>query len=296
MSQSLQSTLLREMSGIKDLYVHAENGEEKKRLIRQALAKACSGFEGVILENCTAIVNYHLSDEALDIDTLIAFLQRNQVIDHYTVQREDDEQFDRQHGTVTSQILSQYELPEAVSTERFHSSNRYHPSPVSSVRMALHLLGRYDVDYKEYTFIDVGSGMGRNLLLASEYPFAKIIGIEHSGYLDEIARRNINVFRSDDQKCKFFDLQCIDALEFSFPWMNQVLYFWRPFSSEIADSFIGKLTEFAKKSAFRIVLVVLGQVYPAMESSTHFRLQGIYSTQDLSFGDKEYFTLSIYSN
>jgi tRNA G46 methylase TrmB len=32
--------------------------------------------------------------------------------------------------------------------------------------------------YSQYTFIDVGSGKGRVLFVAAEYPFRKVIGVE----------------------------------------------------------------------------------------------------------------------
>ena len=50
---------------------------------------------------------------------------------------------------------------------------------------------RLQLDYQRFGFVDVGSGKGRALLLASDYPFREIIGVELSPELDRVARANI---------------------------------------------------------------------------------------------------------
>lgn len=42
------------------------------------------------------------------------------------------------------------------------------------------ILDRLPLDFEEYTFIDLGSGKGRALLIASEYPFRAVVGVELS--------------------------------------------------------------------------------------------------------------------
>jgi hypothetical protein len=43
----------------------------------------------------------------------------------------------------------------------------------------------FDIAFEDYTFVDFGSGKGRALLLASEYPFKRILGLEFSPELTE---------------------------------------------------------------------------------------------------------------
>ena len=45
-----------------------------------------------------------------------------------------------------------------------------------------------------FTFVDVGSGKGRVLLIAAQYPFCKVVGFEHSKILAEVAAANIRRF------------------------------------------------------------------------------------------------------
>jgi hypothetical protein len=51
-------------------------------------------------------------------------------------------------------------------------------------------------DVSGYTFIDMGSGKGRMLLLAAEPPFRRIIGVEFASDLDALARSNVKTYRN----------------------------------------------------------------------------------------------------
>src|SRR5215469_11602963 len=53
------------------------------------------------------------------------------------------------------------------------------------------MLSAVPADFRHYTFIDIGSGKGRALLLASESRFRRIIGIELLPELNRIAQANI---------------------------------------------------------------------------------------------------------
>jgi hypothetical protein len=102
----------------------------------------------------------------------------------------------------------------------------YHPAHPKFLREVLNSL---KIDFSTYTFIDLGSGKGRALLVASEYPFAEIIGVEFAAELHEIASRNIQSYRSKTQRCKNVRSVNLDAAEFEMPATPLVLYLFNPF-------------------------------------------------------------------
>ena len=51
------------------------------------------------------------------------------------------------------------------------------------------IMASLNVDYKDFVFMDLGSGKGKALLLSSHYPFKKIIGVEYDVRLHEIAKK-----------------------------------------------------------------------------------------------------------
>ncbi len=83
---------------------------------------------------------------------------------------------------------------------------------------------------RDFTFIDLGSGKGRALLMASDYPFKWIIGVEFMPGLHRAAQKNISGFTSDRQQCRQIETVCADARDFQFPSGPLVVYLFNPFS------------------------------------------------------------------
>jgi SAM-dependent methyltransferase len=84
-------------------------------------------------------------------------------------------------------------------------------------------------DFRDFVFIDLGSGKGRTLLMASDYPFRRIVGVELLPALHQAAQDNLSKYRSASQKCFTLEAICGDATEFSFPAQPIVLYLFNPF-------------------------------------------------------------------
>ena len=90
------------------------------------------------------------------------------------------------------------------------------------------MMSRLQIDFHRFTFIDLGSGKGRTLLMASDYPFRKIVGVEILPALHKHALDNIVRYRCESQKCFALETICGDASEFEFPAEPLVLYLFNP--------------------------------------------------------------------
>src|SRR5437868_1829259 len=86
------------------------------------------------------------------------------------------------------------------------------------------------IDFSQFTFIDLGSGKGRVLLMASDYPFQRIIGVEFMPELHRAAQKNISSYSNDRQRCRQIETLCMDARGFEFPSGPLVVYLFNPFS------------------------------------------------------------------
>ena len=97
---------------------------------------------------------------------------------------------------------------------------------------------------KDFTFIDLGAGKGRALLMASDYPFRRIMGVEFMPDLCRAAQENIasyssgahsahSVHSNDRQKCRQMEMVCLDACDFQFPGEPLVVYLFNPFSEPV---------------------------------------------------------------
>lgn len=84
------------------------------------------------------------------------------------------------------------------------------------------------IDPREFVFLDLGSGKGRTLLMASDYPFREIIGVELLPSLHRAAQENIAAYKSEKQECFALQSICADASTFEFPSRPMVLYLFNP--------------------------------------------------------------------
>lgn len=136
-------------------------------------------------------------------------------------------EFDRDHGVETEgqfegwTYLSDLDIP----SPNWIEGNDY--LPIEQERFH-QVLASFDIAFGDFTFIDFGSGKGRALLLASGYPFKRIIGLEFSPKLHHIAQENIRRYRSPAQRCS--DIQSVntDFVDYRLPDEASVLFFFHP--------------------------------------------------------------------
>ena len=84
-------------------------------------------------------------------------------------------------------------------------------------------------EFRDFLFIDLGSGKGRTLLMASDYPFRRIVGVELLPALHEAALDNLSRYKNEAQKCFALESICADATEFPLPAEPIVLFLFNPF-------------------------------------------------------------------
>jgi hypothetical protein len=85
------------------------------------------------------------------------------------------------------------------------------------------------LNFRDFTFIDLGSGKGRTLLMASDHPFRRILGVELLPSLHEIAQQNLRQYKSESQRCFVLESICGDATAFHLPADPLVIFLFNPF-------------------------------------------------------------------
>jgi SAM-dependent methyltransferase len=100
-----------------------------------------------------------------------------------------------------------------------------------------------DAVVRASVFIDIGAGMGRALMLASEYPFKQVVGIEISPGLVEIARENVAKAYDLATRCRDVRLIRADARHRQFPRGDLVVFLYNPFDGEALDAVLHRLEQ-----------------------------------------------------
>ena len=123
-----------------------------------------------------------------------------------------DHAFDLQAGTDTAGIVRLESL--SINSPNRTLGVHYQASEPDSFRRTIAAL---PLRHEDFVFVDFGSGKGRALLLASEFPFKRIMGVEFSDELSAIARENVASFPTEAQRCGDIEIVCEDAAEFELP-------------------------------------------------------------------------------
>ncbi len=152
--------------------------------------------------------------------------------------RRAGQRFDAAHNVTTEALIFLGDLdPENVGSG-IEFATHYEATPVDD---AQRLLDASPLTPERSTFVDLGSGMGRIVLLASRRAFRQIIGVEISPALHEIARANRERWPPAEQVCRDIRLVRADAAQYIFPPGDLVVYLYNPFRAPVLDPVLDAL-------------------------------------------------------
>ena len=153
--------------------------------------------------------------------------------------------FDVAHGTETSGLLTGKVIARGTTAEPADLTAYYGIAP--SILRALLDLWLRDLHplapIERTIFLDVGAGKGRAMLVASEYPFLRVEGIELNPMLADIARRNISVWESAPQSAMLapLGLKEADATRAALPREPILAHLFHPFEDRLLRRFLRHL-------------------------------------------------------
>jgi predicted RNA methylase len=135
--------------------------------------------------------------------------------------------FDGRRGTDTSGMVMPWELKDQSNAPI--DGNPY--ASLTSARIRELLVAAESVA-SETVLVDLGSGKGRVLLVAQEFPFKRIVGVEWSGELHAIAQTNVAIAAVSGQAPDArFELLQMDAAAYAFPTEPLVVFLFNPFGA-----------------------------------------------------------------
>ncbi len=140
--------------------------------------------------------------------------------------------FDRKYGTDTGGYLGPEDLVKGRANDALnHGYSAIAPSVFrESCRRWRETLPAVSGRIEAYSFVDVGAGKGRAILLAAELPFRKVIGVEISEELSRTAQKNLARWsRVARTKAKIRVVQG-DAAKFRWPRTPLLVYLYNPFA------------------------------------------------------------------
>jgi trans-aconitate methyltransferase len=115
-------------------------------------------------------------------------------------------------------------------------------------------------------FVDVGCGKGRVLVMAAQYPFRRIIGIEMSPALAAMASANVSRVR---RRCHDVAVWTGRASQFSFPDDASIVYFFNPFHGAELERVLDRLRQSVLAAPRRLQVVFNNPVHLVKELHRH---------------------------
>jgi len=166
-----------------------------------------------------------------------------------------------------------------VDAEARSHSRDYFPSSYLFIHEAL---SQYGFDWRGRTFIDFGCGMGRVLLVASDLPFEKIIGVELSPSLAAVARQNLaRHYKASSKITPAWSIEVIDARQYDIPESATVFYFFNPFDAAVLGETADRIIASIRRAPRDCFVIYIKPVYETVFMERGF-VRLAQSTSDTS--------------
>lgn len=131
----------------------------------------------------------------------------------------------------------------------------YQPSEPALFHEMVRALPLEPRELADFTFIDIGSGKGRALLLAAEYPFRRIVGVEIVAGLNAAAEANIHRRREQAPTSPPMETWTGDACDFRLPAGPLVVYLFNPLPEAALVKFVAGLEESLRAAPRPLVIL-----------------------------------------
>jgi len=195
-----------------------------------------------------------------------------------TASRIGDLGFDIRYGTDTSGVIEVDQVDTASPNKKF--AMRYE---VTRARPLRRLLTTLDLP-TDGVFVDFGCGKGRVVMIAAEYGFGRVVGVEYSPELCAAARKNVALFR--DKVGRDLDVEIVesDVVDYDIPPDANVFFMFNPFQTEVLEAVVEKIARSAAEHPKKVWLIYL---YPecraAIDGAGAFEETGRHVWGDCEF-------------
>ena len=173
--------------------------------------------------------------------------------------------FDLKHNVET---VSDVELSDLkIDSENVKFGAKYAGSDPKATK---ELFADFKINYKDFVFVDLGSGKGRVLFIASDYPYKKIIGVEFAEELNETAQKNIKKFNSKTRKCDDIEAIYADVTKFEIPDEPLVFFLFNPFGVKVLKEILQNIEKSLQNSPREIYIFYLAPFHRQIFDESEF--------------------------
>ena len=203
--------------------------------------------------------------------------------------------YDRAHGVRTGRSVPGYLLNPGDPWDS--PTTAYVPAQPSVVRSALAMIP----EPQQCHFLDIGCGKGRPLLVATEFDFRAITGIEFSRPLAWIARRNAARFARAHPHRTGIEVVTGDALDYELPKDRLVVFLYNPFGRPLIARLLANIEISLRENPRELYIVYYNPIWADVFDASA-RLERRYAARlpfdpgEIGFGQDTSDTVVIWQN
>ncbi len=174
--------------------------------------------------------------------------------------------FDDANGTETGGYIPGEQLATGARADFY--STAYYGITATTLRQAIEFLPESP---KKFTFVDLGCGKGRALLVAGGFAFKQVIGVELAPELYEVAKKNTAPYER-------ISVVLGDAASVVFPEGPLVVFLYHPFLAPVLQWVLRNLETQVKARRQKVYVLMANPSYPKVFARFPF-LEPVWETR-----------------
>jgi predicted RNA methylase len=174
--------------------------------------------------------------------------------------------FDIKYKTKTTGIIELNSLK--IGSENRGNGVRYEATNSLIFKNIFQKLAR---NFKNSVFVDFGAGKGRAIMMASDYYFKLLIGVEFSFELCQMAEQNIKKYSKKQQREINYKIINSDAVDFKIPNEADVFYFFNPFDEKIMNIIVDNIEASVKLCRRDILIIYINAIHKRVFETRGFK-------------------------
>jgi len=181
--------------------------------------------------------------------------------------------FDARYGVETSGLIGGGELRSGHRNDVFNTA--YYGMAPSRFQwvMQFWIANQNHAAIEDYSFVDLGCGKGRAVMMASQIDFRQVVGVELHAGLARIAEANVAVWSAAGRAACPVRIVCQDATEFVFPEGACLLYLFNPFAAPVMKRLIERIeADFADRPGMLDLIYFNPEAGELLEAHRGFEL------------------------
>lgn len=164
-----------------------------------------------------------------------------------------DHRFEWRYGIDTIQTMPLSEL-DIDPASLAHATTHYEASRVMPLRALMRRLGQSLAD--PIGLVDCGCGKGKPLLIAAECGIERIVGVEFSEQLCEIARSNWERFRIACSTQSNVEILHRDICRYEIDCRDNAFFLFNPFDASVFRQLLNNIAASLESSPRKIVIAI----------------------------------------